>query len=380
MKRSAFVTLAVGIALASLVPVAEAGSPSPKQLRGSIVALESATGKQLWRVRPDAGGMYYDPFLDGNLVYAPSYTSDCGSGPFVALDKRSGAKQWHASSRFYPVDDRATGGTVVVGDGRAHVLRGLASRSGKRRWETTYEPSAGPPLGGPTLVFTSPGAPLAQENGVPVARLDAIDRATGAPRWTFRTTEQIDTLLGSLIVLHSDPRSTLVFNNPYVYRVLDTNTGSERFRFQTPNRADLVAVVGPSVVYVEGTSLMAVDVESGATLWRTDVANQHVVASSTDDDAVFVSNRLGPSPTLTAFDAKTGAQRWAVETGVSARDVSGAGHGIVLLQSTTNVVALNARDGAEQWRVPLATNGLTVEPSFGAGVVVLGVGSDLLCR
>jgi outer membrane protein assembly factor BamB len=260
-------------------------------------------------------------------------------------------------------------------------MRGLAARSGNLRWETSYDqPVGGSPYAGSTLVFIS-RAPVSEDDGRSVARLDAFDRATGTPRWTFEVSDETDSFAGALGVVNSDRRSTLVHTDPGTYRVLDTNDGTERFSFATFNDDDRPAVVGGSVVYIVGASLTATDTESGMSAWSIDAPEQRIIALSDEDDAVYLSNRRsGPSATMTAVDARRGTQRWTVETGLPSSAVRGAGGGIILLQSPAHVVAIDAKNGSERWRVPLATNGLTLVPSFAKGMVVLGVGSDLLCR
>ena len=77
--------------------------------RDTLVALETATGQEAWRV-PEVGGA---PVVAGDLVYAAGGKVRWGGTELVALDARSGDERW----RLHGV-----GGRIALADGVVYAL------------------------------------------------------------------------------------------------------------------------------------------------------------------------------------------------------------------------------------------------------------------
>lgn len=85
------------------------------------------------------------------------------------------------------------------------------------------------------------------------------------------------------------------------------------------------------------------------------------------DGKIFAAGVTGR---VNAFDAKTGAEQWQVDTNVPVRGGPGVGEGLVLIGTAdAEVIALSQKDGSELWRSRVSSEVLA-SPRVGSGVVV----------
>lgn len=131
-----------------------------------------------------------------------------------------------------------------------------------------------------------------------------------------------------------------------VVSALSVEDGTERWRFEydgLPSRP----VVDDGAVYVGYGDLVALDAEDGTERWRTDL--QKLSPPAVADDALYLATPDGAC----AVDRTDGSVRWSVDGLVSMFDTAptpAVADGVVLYNGS-DVVALDAEDGAELWRI-----------------------------
>jgi outer membrane protein assembly factor BamB len=157
-------------------------------------------------------------------------------------------------------------------------------------------------------------------------------------------------------------------------RRLDATTGAERWRTSGATYVGSPSVSG-ALVFVLDTdgalaSLVAVNASDGTVAWRQDTRSSIQVWPLPIGDLVVAG---GPDRTLRAFDAATGAARWA--TSVAGGDIlrsPSSADGLIVYGSTDGVVhAVDATDGREHWHV--STEALAFgTPAMRDGAVYVG--------
>ncbi|MEO3807747.1 PQQ-binding-like beta-propeller repeat protein [Sphaerisporangium sp. B11E5] len=267
----------------------------------TVVALDAATGHPVWRHR--VTGAVPSIHGDGDLVL---YTTASALGALRASD---GAPAWTLALRD-PSSVEFAGPLAVVThhrrEGDGHGMTVLRLSDGHPVWEAGFPGAAGVttlPLGPEVLVAVT--RPESGEIGVhrlrdgkrtwtrrwrryvtwaaasravlvttDLDRLQGLDPATGATRWTLprrtgggpQTWIAGDLVVTSLITRGADGRFDLLG--------LDRRTG--RVRWTSPLRLRLDSgVVGDGVLYATTSDdrghVVAVDTGSGAPLWTTKV-------------------------------------------------------------------------------------------------------------
>ncbi|GAA0615242.1 serine/threonine-protein kinase [Streptomyces crystallinus] len=271
-----------------------------------------------------------------------------------------------------------------------------------------------PRVSGGLVLVTPPGA----------GRLDALDPATGATRWTRPVPTRGALAYGDASVVFTTDSGEV--------RCLDSATGKERWRGRPAAAgAQWVAVPGGGALYAVSvaadgaTSLVtAVAADTGKVLWtkrlpgglgpvgvsggalvllaadadsfttavvRLDAATRAVrrtplpapvdqAQATVDGDAVYV---FGAGGALLAVDARRGAQLWRLETGAAraSRPVVGGGR-VYVTASDGRLLAVDAARGVLTGQTPprMASGRDTFTPSLSspvvAGAVVYGGAPD----
>jgi len=99
-------------------------------VRGSVVALNSASGQQVWATALKATE-FVNVALDGVNLYAAT------RGEIFCLDSRTGAIRWHNSLKGY-----GWGLVSIAGEGVEQNLSGLAAEMRRREQEQAAASSA----------------------------------------------------------------------------------------------------------------------------------------------------------------------------------------------------------------------------------------------
>lgn len=233
--------------------------------------------------------------------------------------------------------------TVVVG-GRSGALRAYKP-DGDERWDF----QAGNGWAAPPRILD--GVVYA---GALDGRLYALDVATGQERWRYDAGEEIGSSplpVGDLLVFETLQDSTIA---------VDRKTGAWRWHHRRDQREGFTIRGCASPLLAQGLVIAgysdgwvsALDPATGAVRWEQKVAPtadfMDVDGLATDGRAVFAASVSGA---LTALEASTGKTLWERKLPGALRVA--AADGLVFVVTTTEILAVSARDGGPRWKRPL---------------------------
>ena len=236
----------------------------------NVYAVAADSGRQLW-AHATGGPVAATPAIAAGLLYVGSY-----DGRFYALDAKTGATRW----KF------RTGGERRF---EAKGLHGLEPRT--QTIADPYDLYLSSPVVANGLVYFGSGD----------GNVYALDAATGATRWTFKTGD----------VVHASPAYAdgvlYVGSWDSWFYAIDAVTGKQRWRFHGGEDALLHNQVGfqsspavvDGVVYTgcRDANLYALDAKTGAQKWKLYHDGSWVISSpavaggkiyyATSDSALF---------------------------------------------------------------------------------------------
>jgi outer membrane protein assembly factor BamB len=302
----------------------------------------------------------------------------------------------------------AGSGAVAIADGNSLFL--MAAAAATPGPVVTFTTPFGGPVGGGTQV-TITGTHLGQATGVrfgqqPAATFSVLSDSTitavspagiegytpvivDTPKGATPSAEQLQ---GNFTYFRGpdavDDQATALGNNPLHSGSVADNA------FTIPTRRRWVADTGGQISYpliaggrvyvlvINGSTrtLRAFASSDGSTAWSTPVsANSNALAY--DGGRVFVTD---DSETVSAFDAGTGLPLWIAPLQASnTTDISPptARNGLVLVNRTGEIVALNATTGTVAWTRPLSNQGYSGgTPAISNDAVYVGCGGGTKLR
>ncbi|MEV4110148.1 PQQ-binding-like beta-propeller repeat protein [Nonomuraea sp. NPDC049695] len=269
---------------------------------GRLVALDTGTGRPRWRHKITVFG---DLVVAAGRLYLwtrhPAWSS---KAELVALDAASGKQLWS----FEPAGDVLNPEPVLAGDvvftGSDHgVMYALAPATGteNRRYRLGAEHDRILVLRAGTTVYAT------SSNG----DVNALDAVSGEVRWRSRITGTISfrpVVAGRTVYVGDDEGTT---------HALDAATGAPLWDFQAKGDQPMFkwsATVADGLVYTVGRdrTLYALDTATGKMRWRLPLPGGRGTGPVAADGAVYVSDREG---TLYALDPATGTARSRFRTG-----------------------------------------------------------------
>ncbi len=312
----------LGIALLVLCPAAFAQEAASFRGDAAHTGLYNAPGatafhKIKWQIHT-GGQIFSSPAVSGGMVYFGS------NDHFLrAVDLETGAEKWRFETGSRVPSSPAVAGGIVYFlsyDSNFYALNAVTGAlewkfrtGGERRFAAKHihgiEP-ASETMPDPFDFFLS--SPVVSNGVVYFGSSDsnvyAIDAATGALKWKFKTGD----------VVHSSPAiadGTLFIGSwdTFLY-ALDTETGKEKWRFKTGedhaiyNQVGIQAspAVANGVVYFgcRDSNFYAVDAKSGKQLWSFSNKGSWVINSAAirDGKVYFGTSDTGM---LNALDGKT---------------------------------------------------------------------------
>jgi outer membrane protein assembly factor BamB len=277
---------------------------SPRRDHYFAVALDAATGREQWRVEdPGAFGVGHIAAADGAAYM------HVGEREFVAVDAANGRERWRVDLGLWPSKPAVVAGVVYVGAGEG--LHALDATDGTVLWRVHARLPGGHPAVADGLVLA---VDIVDDNPYDTVVL-ALDAATGMEVWTFQPPEPVNltgplaVAGGAVFVRTLDRVEPDVFMTLVLY-ALDAATGAERWTAATteglgaPSVADGVVYLG----YRDGGSrfgrdepgLLTLDAATGAVRWHFGIA-AHLGNVVVVDGIAYVVGRHGSSSTLYAI-------------------------------------------------------------------------------
>lgn len=301
-----------------------------------LVGRDLATGKERWS-RPDTAVPGARMILGGGRLHLASARYD---GDVVALDPATGDEVWRSrlGGRYNqprPVGADAERVYVIAGvrekdySSSKNVIAAIDVRTGKVAWSErrdagTEEHGIHSTVSGRRLVYTD------QRENVTVR-----DTVTGRQLWTKKLSRSnFDRLIvHDGLVIVSDGRTL---------RAFALETGAERWSLATD---EFSTYNGPAVldgvlfVSDSARSLWAVDPVSGKRLWRNEdlLDSAYPVQFAKAGNTLYGATRFDKDGGVHAYDARTGKLRWTFNDG------SGSVEQWYVVSSGRRLAALHAR-------------------------------------
>ena len=279
------------------MPLVHAGSVYQADDRGNLSAFEEETGLLRW-TRSGYGTESSGPVITGGLVVVAGST-----GTVVAFDATTGQERWRHEIHALTLAPLAASGErifVPSVDGDVHVLdRASGTEIGALAAGGPVERS--PAIADGTVYVAAVGG-----------HITAFDALTSARRWM---TELGDGEVATPAVADGTlyvARGSRVGSAPYEVVAVDGATGTERWRWATPDHHRLfIGAVSDTTIYAvsEDGNVYAIAIETheGRRFFATGGPIQ--APATIADGQLFFSSA---DRTVYSVDLETGAVRWAL--------------------------------------------------------------------
>jgi outer membrane protein assembly factor BamB len=297
------------------------GAVSTTDAPATTVAAASSR-QPVWRVAASISGSslpsLVGPEAAGDVILVPGGTA---GGGVTAYDAGTGAQRWRydtGSAAFV----RAVGDGIAVVAPQYGSIAGVELTSGQERWRLALP--AGASAGRAAVVGSRVyvGASYPSEGALDAPVVYALDASTGQVAWS---------------------------------RSLERGT---QLQFAPPVVADgwvLVADTPHHPGSAPSSHVHAIDAASGAVRWRADLGSDR---SAFHDQSPLVAGgvvyAVSNAGLLLAVDATSGRERWRRQSSSGIVMLAGAAEDGVLAVVGSNLVSLDAGDGAERWQVATA--------------------------
>jgi outer membrane protein assembly factor BamB len=362
----------------------EGRSPSAAMFRGDpahtgVYAGEGPRSLHWVRWTFEAGGaVRSSPAVAGDRVYVGS-----DDGRVYGLDAHTGAVAWSFDAASPIGSSPAVADGLVFVTTRSNAILALDAGTGVLRWRRETGPDLPWAWGyeGWDYYTSSPVA----IDGIVVAgsgdgSIRAMEAATGAPRWVFRTEGRV--------------RSSPAVRDGVVYcgsadgslYAIDLAGGALRWRFDSEGRAldsgrsgwdrrtlQSSPAVSDDTVYVGGRDgwFYAIDRARGTERWRVDAGPSWAIASAALDGGRVIEGR-SDTFYVQSLDARTGAEAWRFETdGYVFSSAAIAGGLAYVGNAAGDLFALDAATGHEAWRHRVG-GAIYSSPAVAGGIVYVG--------
>jgi outer membrane protein assembly factor BamB len=248
---------------------------------GELVALDRETGKSAWSIAVAAS---WAPVASDGILYA------AGSGEVQAVRTSTGDLVWRSA-----LDAELIAAPVLLADTilllvKPDQLRALRKSDGSEVWRRAV---AGH-VSSPTLTADASGVVVATGN-----RLSRFDLADGRPQWE----RELSGMLGRPTV--AGDRIFVGSTDNHLYSI-DAASGRLAWPRWRAGGDVVGAAADDRLVFVASLDnlLRALRRSSGNQVWKRELATRTIAPPSTFGGIVLVT---GNSPTLSTFDALTGA-------------------------------------------------------------------------
>jgi outer membrane protein assembly factor BamB len=236
-------------------------------------------------------------------------------------------------------------GMVYVPSGGPNGLVALDAHSGREVWHVAD--IGGVPAVGDGVVIVRSGS--ADQSG---GDLIALDATSGAELWRHAQTQDA----GWTPVI--DQGVVYIPALPSAMQALDLNSGETIWSTELPGAVTKSASLSDAMVIFGNTdgNLYALSRDDGQIIWTASLTGGVIGVPAIDSGRIYVSVREGGDPGLHALDLPSGKELWSNSgSGADIRYAAASGGSVYLPSLDGTLTALNASDGTQKWQ--LATGG-----------------------
>jgi len=272
-----------------LAPVLTDGKVYAAGSDGKVVALDAASGRQVWSVTVDAD------IAAGVGADAATVVVASARGTVFAFDAATGKQRWKVKASTEVLSAPAVGSGVVVVRSMDNKIVAYDVESGDRRWVVQRTAPALVLRAAPGIVINDGVAFIA----LPAGRLLAINTATGTARWDAPIAEprgateleRVADVSGMPALLGREVCATA-----YQGRIACVDTGNGSLRWAREFSADVGPAIDQRYVFAadELGSLAGFSRDTGGSLWRsTALRGRGLSAPVSFGRAVVVGDKQG---------------------------------------------------------------------------------------
>jgi len=272
-----------------LAPVFTDGKVYAAGSDGKVVALDAASGRQVWSVAVDAD------IAAGVGADAATVVVASTRGTVFAFDAATGKQRWKVKASTEVLSAPAVGSGVVVVRSMDNKIVAYDVESGERRWVVQRTAPALVLRAAPGIVINDGVAFIA----LPAGRLLAINTATGTARWDAPIAEprgateleRVADVSGMPALLGREVCATA-----YQGRIACVDTGNGSLRWAREFSADVGPAMDQRYVFAadELGSLAGFSRDTGGSLWRsTALRGRGLSAPVSFGRAVVVGDKEG---------------------------------------------------------------------------------------
>ncbi|MFM7658223.1 MAG: outer membrane protein assembly factor BamB [Burkholderiaceae bacterium] len=272
-----------------LAPVFTDGKVYAAGSDGKVVALDAASGRQVWSVTVDAD------IAAGVGADAATVVVASARGTVFAFDAATGKQRWKVKASTEVLSAPAVGSGVVVVRSMDNKIVAYDVESGERRWVVQRTAPALVLRAAPGIVINDGVAFIA----LPAGRLLAINTATGTARWDAPIAEprgateleRVADVSGMPALLGREVCATA-----YQGRIACVDTGNGSLRWARGFSADVGPAMDQRYVFAadELGSLAGFSRDTGGSLWRsTALRGRGLSAPVSFGRAVVVGDKEG---------------------------------------------------------------------------------------
>jgi outer membrane protein assembly factor BamB len=332
-----------------------------------------------------------------HLVYRQVETAFQSPGKLYALNRANGQKLWEASfDSEVSTAPAASGNFVVVGarsKRRSQATRQILEEgslivvSALDGSEVCAYQANGPVTSSPVVVE---GIAYTGSCGMPQGRAatsHVCDPATAAPSRFYAVTVETCAMLWGhdvgfpVVEPPAVEGDSVYFTAGTTLYALNRLDGTQRWTLDAHAVTSAPVVSDGQVVFgAQDGSIRSVDATSGEIRWVFESDSPTLAAPALVGGVVYVGGRDG---TLYAIDADSGEKQWDLNLGASLDAPLTVAAGLVFATLADRVVAVDAREGTQQFTIPIADGaGPSTTPVLVDGLLIFtdGAGEVLAFR
>lgn len=318
-----------------------------------------------WRFEPEVEEGKRRPPIDASPVVAGGRVY-VGSqdGNFYALSLEEGSLAWSFKADGPIIAPAAVlGDRVFVGDTYGLVYA-LSVEDGKELWRFETEGK----IEGGLNVLVEEGQPDRVFFGSHDYFVYCLEATTGKELWKAETGNYV---VSTPALVKGEGRVDLTFGGcDGLLHVLPADGKGEKREIEIGAYVANTAAVRDGICYVahNGGEVIAIEIASGETVWKTSTGNEYTASPAVDESRLYVA---GPDKRLVAYDRVTGEEVWVFVTprGLSSSPLV-SGDLVWQAGMDGRLYAVNRGDGTEAWQYELGTQ-VKASPAASRGTLVV---------